>query len=169
MKCRRHRKESEITSVGSSPLFLIFEVSMDTTEHGKNLYLFYILPQLNPFCQHLRHLPDVMMTITTSFSHPNSSATKIDWGFFFFLPCKSRQLLQNKTLKFQGFFCLFVLSKKVVSQWKYYHLRGEHGVKGTCSSRTDCWFQSWTTCTIRFMSNIQFCDIFQRGYLYICG
>lgn len=132
-------------------------------------YLFYILPQLNPFCQHLRHLPDVMMTITTSFSHPNSSATKIDWGFFFFLPCKSRQLLQNKTLKFQGFFCLFVLSKKVVSQWKYYHLRGEHGVKGTCSSRTDCWFQSWTTCTIRFMSNIQFCDIFQRGYLYICG
>lgn len=42
MKCRRHRKESEITSVGSSPLFLIFEVSIDTTEHGKNLHLFVL-------------------------------------------------------------------------------------------------------------------------------
>lgn len=42
MKYRRHRKESEITSVGSSPLLLIFEESVDTTEHGKNLYLFVL-------------------------------------------------------------------------------------------------------------------------------
>lgn len=167
MKCRRHRKESEITSVGSSPLFLIFEVSMDTTEHGKNLYLFYILPQLNPFCQRLRHLPDMMMRITTSFSHPNSSATKIDW-FFFFCLAKAGNCCRTKLENSKGFFFVCFVQKSCFTV-EILHLRGEHGVKGTCSSRTDCWFQSWTTRTIRFMSSIQFCDIFQRRYLYICG
>lgn len=74
-------------------------------------YLFYILPQLNSFCQCLRHFPDIMTTLTASFSHSNSSATKtVILLCVFFLTLQKQVTVAEQSFKIPSV-CLFCLKK----------------------------------------------------------